>query len=77
MSFERVAPTGAFYCYVEDVEAWWEGLRQHESVKVAYLLAFVGDGRQEFAIYDCNGYALQFGQEGKGKGLEGGRGLRL
>jgi len=52
--------TGSLYFRVGDVEALWERLR--ELVRVCYPLESFHYGMREFAIYDNNGYVLQFGQ---------------
>ena len=53
--------TGSFYMNTDNVDALWESLK--EKVKVAYPIESFEYGMREFAIYDNNGYLLQFGQE--------------
>lgn len=53
--------TGSFYFFTDDVEALWQSLK--ESPFVYYLLETFEYGMKEFAIKDCNGYILQFGQD--------------
>lgn len=53
--------TGSFYINTDNVDALWENLK--ESPFVYYGLADFDYGMREFAIRDCNGYILQFGQE--------------
>lgn len=53
--------TGSFYFTVDDVDALWNQLK--EGAKVCYELETFDYGMREFAIYDNNGYLLQFGQE--------------
>ncbi|RYY94761.1 MAG: bleomycin resistance family protein [Chitinophagaceae bacterium] len=53
--------TGSLYLNTNDVAAWWERLR--EKPYVFYPLEAFPWGMLEFAIRDCNGFMLQFGQE--------------
>jgi uncharacterized glyoxalase superfamily protein PhnB len=53
--------TGSLYFNPVDVVALWEQLK--DKVVVEYPLAAFDYGMREFAIRDCNGYLLQFGQE--------------
>ncbi|NOT63447.1 MAG: VOC family protein [Acidobacteria bacterium] len=53
--------TGSLYFYTNEVEAWWERLR--ERVTVEYPLETFDYGMREFAIRDDCGYLLQFGQD--------------
>lgn len=57
--FETPAFTGSFYFDVDDVAALWAELKDH--AKVAYPMEDFQYGMREFAIYDNNGYMLQFG----------------
>jgi catechol 2,3-dioxygenase-like lactoylglutathione lyase family enzyme len=59
--FERPQFTGSFYFVVDDVEKLWEELRI--KANVCYELETFEWNMREFAIYDNNGYLLQFGQE--------------
>jgi uncharacterized glyoxalase superfamily protein PhnB len=52
--------TGSLYLRCDDVEAWWARLK--DAVRVCYGLETFPYGMREFAIYDNNGYLLQFGQ---------------
>lgn len=45
---------------LNDVDALWESLKNE--VDVVYEIENFGYGMREFAIYDNNGYILQFGQ---------------
>lgn len=58
--FEKPLFTGSFYILTEDVAAIWEEVK--DKVKVCYPLESFDYGMMEFAIYDNNGYLLQFGQ---------------
>ena len=53
--------TGSFYFNTEDARGWWEKVK--DKAKVCYPLEEFSWGMREFAIYDNNGYILQFGQE--------------
>lgn len=53
--------TGSFYINVDDVDGLWEHVR--EKARICYEPATFDWGMYEFAIYDNNGYLLQFGCE--------------
>ena len=57
---ERPVFTGSLYLRTNDVNAWWE--RVQAQARVCYPLEDFEYGMREFAIYDNNGYLLQFGQ---------------
>jgi uncharacterized glyoxalase superfamily protein PhnB len=57
--FDAPAFTGSFYFDVDDATALWAELK--DRVKIAYPLETFEYGMCEFAIYDNNGYMLQFG----------------
>jgi catechol 2,3-dioxygenase-like lactoylglutathione lyase family enzyme len=59
--YDKIGFTGSFYFTVDDVDALWEGLK--DKAKVCYGIENFEHGMREFAIYDNNGYLLQFGQE--------------
>ena len=59
--FDKPTFTGTFYIKVDDVEALWGQLKHN--VKIVYDLETFDWGMREFAIYDNNGYMLQFGQD--------------
>jgi len=52
--------TGSFYFQCDDVEDLWR--RLSGLARVCYPLEDFDYGMREFAIYDNNGYLLQFGQ---------------
>jgi uncharacterized glyoxalase superfamily protein PhnB len=52
--------TGSFYFNVEDVDELWQALK--DKVQICYNLDDFEYGMRDFAIYDNNGYILQFGQ---------------
>lgn len=53
--------TGSLYFYPDQVEQIWELVK--DKAKICYPLEEFDSGIREFAIYDNNGYLLQFGQE--------------
>ncbi|ATL49945.1 bleomycin resistance family protein [Chitinophaga caeni] len=58
--FEKAMFTGSFYFNTDDVEALWNQLK--DKVKICYPIETFEWEMREFAIYDNNGYILQFGQ---------------
>ncbi len=60
MPFEKPGFTGSFYFRVEQVDEIWEKLKDIASI-VYPVENFPWDMR-EFAIFDNNGYMLQFGE---------------
>lgn len=52
--------SGSFYFNVNDVDDLWEDLKT--KAKVCYEIETFEWGMREFAVYDNNGYRLQFGQ---------------
>ncbi|MFN1215828.1 VOC family protein [Chryseobacterium kwangjuense] len=52
--------TGSFYFNVDNVDDLWEDLKT--KAKVCYEIETFEWEMREFAIYDNNGYILQFGQ---------------
>ena len=57
---KQPAFTGSLYLRTDDVDALWRQVK--EAARVCYHLENFGYGMREFAIYDNNGYLLQFGQ---------------
>ncbi|MBT8273919.1 MAG: bleomycin resistance family protein [Bacteroidia bacterium] len=53
--------TGGLYIYTDTIDLLWTELK--ENVKVCYPIETFEYGIREFAIYDCNDYLLQFGQD--------------
>ena len=53
--------TGQLYCYPPDVNALWDELK--DNAAIAWPIDNMGYGMREFAIRDCNGYVLTFGQD--------------
>ncbi len=61
ITFDKPDFTGSFYFHTENVDEIWERLK--EKAKIVYPVENFKYGMREFAIYDNNGYILQFGQE--------------
>jgi Glyoxalase/Bleomycin resistance protein/Dioxygenase superfamily len=59
--FERPFFTGSLYIKTDNVDTIWNHLK--DKVKICYPIENFEYGMREFAIYDNNGYLLQFGQE--------------
>lgn len=59
--YDKIGFTGSFYFNTDDVDAMWTKLK--DKAKVCYDIEDFHYGMREFAIYDNNGYMLQFGQE--------------
>jgi uncharacterized glyoxalase superfamily protein PhnB len=59
-SFTKPVFTGSFYITTQDVNALWEQLK--DKAVIAYPIETIDWEMREFAIYDNNGYMLQFGQ---------------
>lgn len=59
--YEKPMFTGSLYLQTDDVEAWWNYLK--DRANVFYPIEDFEYGMREFAIKDCNGYILQFGQD--------------
>jgi uncharacterized glyoxalase superfamily protein PhnB len=57
--FAAAAFTGSLYFNVDDAAALWAELK--DRVEICYPLEDFHYGMREFAIYDNNGYVLQFG----------------
>ena len=59
--FEAPVFTGSFYIVTDNVDELWNSWK--DKCRVCYELESFEYGMREFAIYDNNGYLLQFGQE--------------
>lgn len=59
--FEKSTFTGSFYLNTDNVDEIWTKVNQN--TKVCYPIEDFEYGMREFAIYDNNGYLLQFGQD--------------
>lgn len=59
--FDKANFTGSFYFNTEHVDELW--LKLKDITELCYPIENFDYGMREFAIYDNNGYLLQFGQE--------------
>jgi uncharacterized glyoxalase superfamily protein PhnB len=59
--FDKPIFTGSFYFNTDNVDKLWEDLK--DKAKVCYEIENFDWQMREFAIYDNNGYLLQFGQD--------------
>ena len=59
--YDKIGFTGSFYFYTDDIDALWDKLK--DKARVCYGIENFEYEMREFAIYDNNGYLLQFGQE--------------
>lgn len=59
-NFNGIGFTGSFYFNVNNVDELWEDLKT--KAKICYEIETFDWEMREFAIYDNNGYILQFGQ---------------
>lgn len=59
--FEKPIFTGSFYFNVDAVDELWNAIK--DKCKICYEIENFEWGMREFAVYDNNGYLLQFGQE--------------
>lgn len=60
-AFDRPQFTGSFYFTTDDVDSLWEQLKG--KARVCYGIENFRYGMREFAVFDNNGYLLQFGTE--------------
>jgi len=60
-NFDKTITRGTIYFYTEEVEMFWEKLKN--SSHVYYPMEDFDYGMREFAIKDNNGIILQFGKE--------------
>jgi catechol 2,3-dioxygenase-like lactoylglutathione lyase family enzyme len=61
LPFDKPTFTGSFFITTNSVDELW--LQLKDRVKVSYPIESFDYGMREFAIFDNNGYLLQFGQE--------------
>jgi uncharacterized glyoxalase superfamily protein PhnB len=61
LPFEKPVFTGSFYFRVENADELWEKVK--DKAIVSYPIEDFPYGMREFAVYDNNGYLLQFGHE--------------
>ena len=60
MGYTAPALTGSLYFKTTDVDGLWQRLK--DKTRVCYPIESFEYGMREFAIFDNNGYLLQFGQ---------------
>ena len=58
--YDKIGFTGSFYFRTDDVEAMWSKI--NGKARICYGIEEFEWGMREFAVYDNNGYILQFGQ---------------
>lgn len=61
VSFPAIGFTGSFYFNVNNVDEMWNNIKSN--VDVCYEIEDFPWNMREFAIYDINGYILQFGED--------------
>ena len=59
--YEKIGFTGSFYFNTDSVDALWDEFK--DKARVCYGIEDFFYEMREFAIYDNNGYMLQFGQQ--------------
>jgi uncharacterized glyoxalase superfamily protein PhnB len=59
LPFEKPVFTGSFYFNVDNADEVWTRLKN--VAKVCYPIEDFDYGMREFAVYDNNGYLMQFG----------------
>ncbi len=57
---QPVACSGTFYLIVEDVDRYYQQVR--DRAEIIWPLQDMGHGSREFGVRDCNGYHLAFSQ---------------
>ncbi|HAY3564378.1 TPA: bleomycin resistance family protein [Elizabethkingia meningoseptica] len=62
--FQQSMFSGSFYFNIQNVDVFWEVLK--DKAEVCYAIEDFPWQMREFAIYDNNGYILQFGQDMEG-----------
>lgn len=60
-TYDKIGFTGSFYFTTDDVDEMWAKVK--DKAAVCYGIENFEYGMREFAVYDNNGYLLQFGQE--------------
>jgi len=61
IEFRKAHFTGSIYLYTNNIDADWELVK--DLADICYPLEKFDYGMWEFAIYDNNGYMIQFGQD--------------
>lgn len=58
--YDKIGFTGSFYFTTDDADAMW--LKVRDKARICYGIENFEYGMREFAVYDNNGYLIQFGQ---------------
>ena len=58
--YGKIGFSGSFYFTTNNVEEWWAKLK--DKARVCYGIEDFEYGMREFAVFDNNGYLIQFGQ---------------
>lgn len=61
LPFKEPQFTGSLYILTDDVDAVWHEVKS--KTRICYPIENFEYGMREFAVYDNNGYLIQFGQE--------------
>src|SRR5262245_26686026 len=61
MPYEKPHFTGSLYIRTDAADVWWNFLK--DRANIFYPIEDFEYGMREFAVKDCNGYILQFGEE--------------
>lgn len=61
ISFDKPTFTGSFYFNTDNVDSLWNSVK--DKLTICYPIDNFDYGMREFAVYDNNGYLLQFGQD--------------
>lgn len=59
-NFIKIGFTGSFYFNISMIDDFWHGLK--DKIQICYEIEDFEWGMREFAVYDNNGYILQFGE---------------
>lgn len=59
-NFTKAAFTGSLYINVNNIDELWEQLK--DKTNICYAIENFDWQMREFAVYDNNGYIIQFGQ---------------
>lgn len=62
---QACAFTGSLYLRCNEVDLLWQRLK--DVARVCYPIETFAYGMREFAVYDCNGFLLQFGMPVEGE----------
>jgi uncharacterized glyoxalase superfamily protein PhnB len=60
LPFDKPVCTGSFYINVDEIDEIWKELK--DVTNILYDIETFDYGMREFAIYDNNGYIIQFGE---------------